>query len=1030
MSSSLSYFQFDPRCEALIVAFDQARREQSNIDVDASLLQVPLAQQPRLIAELACIDLEHAFEQGQSVDISPFLDRYPNVFHAQELRAEIAKEHYRLCRLFGLTVARSDLAHRYDLEQVTWDELPVGTSPLADPAADRFPSVGTTFCGHPLIAELGRGALARVYIARQPDLAQRWVVLKITQQLTTEAEQLAGLQHSGIIPVYSIHQEGQLYAICMPYLGAITLANLLADGRLFSHSHDIQQQSVSTLVANRLSTIVSTIRGAGQCSHPSNNCLPSAAANPTSIPAEFIDSEKFMERLGLSELSEALQARFLNQEEIISKVLLMEQLSEAVGYAHSRGICHRDLKPENILIANDGRPIILDFNLAASNSNEKSSPIGGTLPYMSPEHLRSLATGGNSSPQDDVFAIGVIFYQLLTGKLPYDDKRLPTDDWEAVAANHAQSPPSCRTFNHRIPPSLNSIVLKCLASATDSRYRSAQEVREDLLRFVSHRVLKYAPDRSAFERIQKFVNRHPHATSMTSIISIASLVVAGLMVGLFNTQSRATRLEASQLANQLDAAIPEALAMLRSPGGEPELLTDGIELAQRILQPWNVTDDSTRLDSTLRHLTDVQRGETRRQLGDLLYAIAGAEAQLALLGTTNDRNHKLADAKQRNQLAANLWPELVGPVRLRLLAIDALEQPPHALGLARPKFEVLTNAESAFATMLAAREVGNTDLWLQSAEQLVSERPADPTRWFNLASARFAAGDLLRAGEAFDFSAKLQQDSATSIFWRGVTRLQCDNFAQAEKDFSISLELRSNWIAARYNRALAKRGMGHFRRALDDLDWIVAAGQAGPRVYSLRAQLQLALGDKDEARAARTMALRAPPRDADDWVSLGVLKMKQTPQEALQDFERAIDISPRNVAAQINTAHVQSEILGDNVAAIQTLSKLVDAGLGGTTTIASRGILRARAGNKRLALSDAQLALHGQPAPLEMLQIAGIYALISANDEERQHSLAWLARAVAADPSLVKLAAGDPDLVNVRESPAFLAILELPLLAE
>src|SRR5262245_3730331 len=98
-------------------------------------------------------------------------------------------------------------------------------------ALTSFPEVGQHFLGFELTAELGRGAFARVYLARQQELGNRYVVLKVTDDVRTEAQTLAQLQHTNIVPLYSVHQHEPFQAVCMPYLGATTLADVLRDLR-------------------------------------------------------------------------------------------------------------------------------------------------------------------------------------------------------------------------------------------------------------------------------------------------------------------------------------------------------------------------------------------------------------------------------------------------------------------------------------------------------------------------------------------------------------------------------------------------------------------------------------------------------------------------------------------------------------------------------------------------------------------------------------------------------------------------------
>src|SRR6185312_1750904 len=103
---------------------------------------------------------------------------------------------------------------------------------------------------------------------------------------------------------------------------------------------------------------------------------------------------------------------------------LGEQIADGLAHAHERGILHRDLKPANVLLTDDGRPMLLDFNLAedvkARGGAERAS-VGGTLPYMAPEHIEAFSKTGpwTLDGRCDLFSLGVILYELLTGRHPY-----------------------------------------------------------------------------------------------------------------------------------------------------------------------------------------------------------------------------------------------------------------------------------------------------------------------------------------------------------------------------------------------------------------------------------------------------------------------------------------------------------------------------------------------------------------------------------------------------------------------------------
>src|SRR5205814_5943706 len=125
-------------------------------------------------------------------------------------------------------------------------------------ALGSFPEVGDTFLGFQLLGELGRGAFGRVYLARQADLAGRPVALKVTASLGAEPQALAQLQHTHIVPIHSLHRSGPLQALCLPYFGSTTLADILEDLRgqaslpasgkeLLSSLRDTRQDAASTV---------------------------------------------------------------------------------------------------------------------------------------------------------------------------------------------------------------------------------------------------------------------------------------------------------------------------------------------------------------------------------------------------------------------------------------------------------------------------------------------------------------------------------------------------------------------------------------------------------------------------------------------------------------------------------------------------------------------------------------------------------------------------------------------------------------
>ena len=137
-----------------------------------------------------------------------------------------------------------------------------------------FPEVGGDFCGFKLIAELGRGAFGRVFLSHQGDLADRPVALKVSTEIREESQRLARLQHTNIVPIYSFHRQGSLQAVCMPYFGSATLADVAselsrrdsmpASGKMVASAvHDVRSQTKQTAESRTPPTSPSRVGPAG-----------------------------------------------------------------------------------------------------------------------------------------------------------------------------------------------------------------------------------------------------------------------------------------------------------------------------------------------------------------------------------------------------------------------------------------------------------------------------------------------------------------------------------------------------------------------------------------------------------------------------------------------------------------------------------------------------------------------------------------------------------------------------------------------
>ncbi len=228
---------------------------------------------------------------------------------------------------------------------------------------------------------------------------------------------------------------------------------------------------------------------------------------------------------------------------------LFAQVCSAVNYAHQKGVIHRDLKPSNILVDADGTPKVLDFGLAKQAVSPAESLVSitgqvvGTLPYMSPEQAR-----GNPDEIDtrtDIYALGVILYELLTGEYPYPvfgqmadvlkhiadtPPTPPSRSWKSTSGITTRSDRRLKAGQCPIDDELQTIVLKALSKERERRYQSAGDLGEDLQRYLDGEPIEAKKD-SGWYVLKKNLRRHRLALRVAAafvIVLTGAVIVSGL----------------------------------------------------------------------------------------------------------------------------------------------------------------------------------------------------------------------------------------------------------------------------------------------------------------------------------------------------------------------------------------------------------------------------------------------------------------------------------------------------------------------
>jgi formylglycine-generating enzyme required for sulfatase activity len=236
---------------------------------------------------------------------------------------------------------------------------------------------------------------------------------------------------------------------------------------------------------------------------------------------------------------------------------LVQTLAGAVQTAHQQGLVHRDLKPGNVLLTADGTPKVTDFGLVKrldTPGQTQSGAVVGTPSYMAPEQAGS--TGRQVGPAADVYALGAVLYELLTGRPPFK-AATPMD---TVLQVLSEEPVAVRRLQPKVPRDLETICLKCLEKDPKKRYVSSAALAEDLRRFLAGEPVQARPA-GRLERAVKWARRRPTAAALlgVTLLALVTLTVlsANLVVARSDAESRRTvaELEADKAKEARDFLV-------------------------------------------------------------------------------------------------------------------------------------------------------------------------------------------------------------------------------------------------------------------------------------------------------------------------------------------------------------------------------------------------------------------------------------------------------------------------------------------
>jgi serine/threonine protein kinase/tetratricopeptide (TPR) repeat protein len=531
-------------------------------------------------------ELASRLRAGEPVDVEAFLEEHPA--QAEPLR-----------RLLPTIQVLAELGR----------SAASGSAPPL--TSDGDPASGT-LGDFRILREVGRGGMGIVYEAEQISLARR-VALKVLpfaatmdprhlQRFQNEARAAAGLHHTNIVPVYYVGCERGVHFYAMQLIDGHTLAAVIRELRQARGPGPAVGAGVAAAGPDESTGPYARVLAGG--SKGEAEASPGAAAETVAVlttegPADSPGYFRAVARLGV-------------------------QAAEALEYAHQLGVVHRDIKPANLLVDQRGNLWVTDFGLARLPNDPGLTLTGdliGTLRYMSPE--QALAQRVVIDHRTDVYSLGVTLYELLVLEPPFKG----SDRQELLRQIAFEEPKLPRRMNKAVPADLETIVLKAMEKSPADRYATAQELADDLGRYLRDEPIR-ARRPSRLQRLRKWARRHRPVVWSAALGLVGAGLVAAASVGWVVRDQAARRKGTEQgVSAALDESVvwqgrgkvPEALSAARRAAGLVAGGTADEDLRRRVRARLHDLELLEKLENARLESTAVKAGHFDEERADRMY---------------------------------------------------------------------------------------------------------------------------------------------------------------------------------------------------------------------------------------------------------------------------------------------------------------------------------------------------------------------------------------------------------------------------
>jgi serine/threonine protein kinase/lipoprotein NlpI len=766
-------------------------------------------------------EMSNRWRRGEPIRVEEYLACHPGLSNQPEFAIRLIYEELCVRRELGDEAPSEEYFLRFPQWRRALEKVLECHQMLeSDLAGPIYPTLGDTLGDFRLVAELGRGLQGRVFLATQPALADRPLVLKLTPRSGREHLSLARLQHTHIVPLFFVQEdvERRLLILGMPYFGGATFGQLL-------------------------DAWAGPTRGLRSGRHLLETLDRLQSPLPIAYPARG-------------------QARpFLARATAVQAVCWIGAcLADALQYAHERGLMHLDVKPPNVLLTADGLPMLLDFHLAREPIRvEDAAPVwlGGTPAYMSPEQRAALAAlrAGQLVPaavdvRSDIYSLGLLLSELLGAPAPpLTGMPLPLRSWDSS-----------------LSVALFDVLAKCLANDPADRYPSAADLATDLRRHLADLPLRGVHNRSLVERWQKWRRRRPHGAALFGLVAtaLAATAAATVSIGWHFDHQRDEARHAAELAGQVRLAEQARAAEELHRVADRVRFLSGADFppAERMrtleAQTWDIWE---RREEVIERLSLGDSPDAKQSVQtDLLdLVILWTELHVRLASEREIRSCRQDALKVLDQAEARFGPS---PALLHRRKAYA-----EALGLK----EIAQTAERRAAEMMpqtawehysfgwSLLRAGDFQAASPHFDRAIELKPQEFWAHYYKGLCAYRLNQFQDAVLGFSGCVILAPESAEVYFNRALAFDALGNTVQALRDYDHALQLDPTLASAALNR-----GLLHFRemrpqQATHDLQTALRNGANPASVHYNLALVHQSRNDRVTALASVQAALQANP---------------------------------------------------------------------------------------------------------------------------------------------------------------------------